>query len=326
MHLSRLGRLVALGIGLAVLFNACSAAAPAAPSPAPTAATNPTASTSASSAPAPTATPGSTTELTVFAAASLTGSFDEIAKGFQAANPGTKVTYSFGGSNDLAAQITKGAPADVFASANTAQMAVVVKAGQVDASAAKNFAQNRLVVIYPKDNPAKLAKLQDLANPNLKLVLAAKEVPVGQYALDFLGKASKDPAFGADYQAAVQKNVVSNEQDVKAVLNKVVLGEADAGIVYATDVTPDAAVKVGRLDIPDALNTIATYPIAPLKASPHADLAAKFVAYVLGDGGQTVLAKYGFLPPPKSTAGLVEPFPFARLDRYNFATSHGSVD
>lgn len=244
-----------------------------------------------------------TTELTVFAAASLTEAFQEIARDFEAANPGAKGTFNFGGSNDLAAAIVNAAPADVFASANQTQMDLVVKAGRIDPELAHPFARNRLIVIVPKDNPAHVARLQDLAKPGLKLVLAAKEVPVGQYARDFLGKAGRDRAFGPDYPAAVLANVVSNEQDVKAVLNKVALGEADAGIVYTTDVTPGAAGKVGRLDIPDALNSIATYPIAPLRAAPNPDLARKFVDYVLAPPGQVVIARYGFIPVDQTVAG-----------------------
>lgn len=290
---------------LATLLTGCSSSVvetPTAPaktnaSAAPSS-TVPPASTGAPS-PAEARTPtasGAPTELTVFAAASLTESFGIIAQNFQAANPGVKVTYSFGGSNDLAAQIDQGAPADVFASANDAQMSVVVKAGQVAPDAPRPFVRNRLIVITPKSNPARIATLRDLGKPGVKVVLAAKEVPVGQYALAFLDKAGKDPSYGPAYKDAVLKNVVSYEQDVKAVLNKIVLGEADAGIVYTTDVTPVAASLVGRIAIPDALNTIATYPIAPLAHSPHAALAQAFVAYVLSNEGQTVLAKFGFIP------------------------------
>jgi molybdate transport system substrate-binding protein len=152
------------------------------------------------------------------------------------------------------------------------------------------------VVIFPTDNPAGIKELKDLARPGLKLDLAAKEVPVGQYALDVFDKASKDAAYGAEFKAAVLGNVVSYEENVKAVLSKVALGEADAGIVYTSDLTGDAAAKVGRLEIPDALNTIAAYPIAPIKDARNADLAAKFVSYVLSPEGQEILGRYGFMP------------------------------
>lgn len=236
----------------------------------------------------------SPTSLTVFAAASLTGAFGEIATNFEQQNRTVKVTYNFGGSDTLAAQITQGAPAEVFASANVAQMDVVVKGGQVDGASVKTFAHNRLVVIYPSANPAHLRTLQDLAQPGLKLDLAATTVPVGAYALDFLTKASADPSFGASYKANVLKNVVSYETDVKVVLTKVRLGEADAGIVYTTDAAT-ATGSVGTVAIPDALNDVALYPIAPVKGSAHAGLAQQFVEYVDSPSGQATLAKYGFL-------------------------------
>jgi molybdate transport system substrate-binding protein len=238
-------------------------------------------------------------ELNIFAAASLIDAFKEIAAKFEAANSGTKLTFNFAGSQQLAQQIGQGAPVDVFASANQKQMDVVVEAGQVIDGTQHIFVRNRLVVIYPKDNPARPQALKDLARPGLKLDLAAKEVPVGQYALDFLDKASKDVTYGAGFKDAVLKNVVSYEANVKAVLSKVSLGEADAGIVYSSDIGRDATARVGRLDIPDPLNTIATYPIAPIRDSKHADLAKKFVDYVLSPEGQTILANYGFI----STAG-----------------------
>ncbi len=234
-------------------------------------------------------------ELTVFAAASLTEAFRDIGSRFEAAHPGAKVTFNFAGSQQLVQQIAQGARADVFASAAPRQMNDAIAAGSIAKGADKVFARNRLVVIVPSDNRAGVKTLQDLAKPGLKIILAAKEVPVGQYALDFLGKAAADPAYGAGYKDAVLKNVVSNEQDVRAVLSKIVLGEGDAGIVYTTDVTLDAAPKIGRLDIPDALNTIATYPIAPVAGGKNAALSDAFVSYVLSPDGEAVLAKYGFM-------------------------------
>jgi molybdate transport system substrate-binding protein len=127
-------------------------------------------------------------------------------------------------------------------------------------------------------------------------VLAAREVPAGQYALDFLTRTLTETTFGVGFQGAVLKNVVSYDDNVRSVLSKVVLGEADAGIVYVTDVTRDAASRLTRIDIPDALNTVATYPIAALQDSRHANLAGQFVAYVLSAAGQQILASYGFSP------------------------------
>lgn len=232
--------------------------------------------------------------LDVFAAASLQAAFTTIGRHFHSAHPNVTVTFNFGGSNTLAQQITQGAPADVFASANAAQMDVVVKAGDARGADVKTFAHNRLVVVYPKSNPAQLHSLQALARPGVKIVLAAAAVPAGQYALVFLDKASTDPSFGATYKSGVLKNVVSYEQDVKSVLAKVSLGEADAGIVYVTDAMT-ATSSLSTLDIPDALNTVAVYPIVALDASPHAALAQQFVDAVGSADGQAVLASYGFI-------------------------------
>ena len=232
--------------------------------------------------------------LNVFAAASLQAAFTKIGTQFHTSHPNVTVTFNFGGSDTLAKQINQGAPADVFASANITQMNVAVTGGDVDAGSVQTFAHNRLVVIYPTNNPAHLASLQDLAKPGVKIVLAATTVPAGQYAVTYMTKASADPTFGASYKANVLKNVVSYETDVKSVLSKVSLGEADAGIVYTTD-AQTAASTVSTLTIPDNLNTIAVYPIAPIKGSKNADAAGQFVSYVMSSEGQMVLASHGFL-------------------------------
>jgi len=153
-------------------------------------------------------------------------------------------------------------------------------------------------VIFPKTNPAGLAKLQDLSKANIKMILAEKSVPAGQYSLEFLDKAVKDARFDASFKEAVLRNVVSYETDVKGVLSKVVLGEADAGIVYVTDFN-SAREKLGTLEIPDALNSIATYPIAPVLDSKNAGLAKAFMALVLSPDGQAVMARHGFIPAVK---------------------------
>jgi molybdate transport system substrate-binding protein len=275
-------RFLSILLLLVVVLAACDPAAAITPAAAPAAATE-------------TAAAAQPVTLTIFAASSLTAAFTDLGKAFEAAHPGATVQFNFAGSQDLATQLTNGAPADVFASANQKQLDVAVTAGRIDKGVSQIFVKNRLVVVVPTANPAKLAELKDLAKPGLKLVLADKSVPVGQYALDFLTKASKDTSFGATFQADVLKNVVSYEQNVKAVLTKVSLGEADAGIVYTTDITADVKDKVTKLDIPDALNTVASYPIAVVKDSKNADLAKAFVDFVLSADGQAVLAKYGFI-------------------------------
>ena len=231
------------------------------------------------------------------AAASLTASFTEIGQMFEAAHPGIKVAFNFAGSQQLEQQLSLGAPGDVFASAAANYMDLAVQANLVTASMVKTFAENRLVVIYPAANPAGLTKLQDLAKPGLKLDLADKSVPVGNYSLQFLAKASQDPGFGASFQDDVLKNVVSYEENVKSVVTKVSLDQADAGICYTTDITGDVAASLSKLDIPDALNVVAVYPIAPISGSKNPTLANDFVSLVLSPGGQAVLHKYGFLPP-----------------------------
>lgn len=235
-------------------------------------------------------------DLTVFAAASLTDAYAEIKTNFEAAHPGVTVIYNFGGSNALAQQLGEGAPADVFASANSRQMEVAVESGRVAPESAQVFVRNRLVVITPADSTADVATLRDLANPGLKLILAARDVPVGQYSLDFLDKAAADASFGAVFKDAVLANVVSYEDNVRSVLTKVALGEGDAGIVYTSDIVGDPAKDVVSLEIPDALNTIATYPIAPVVDSARAELARAFIDYVLSAEGQAILENYGFLP------------------------------
>lgn len=233
-------------------------------------------------------------KLNVFAAASLQAAFTDIGKAFSQAHSNVTVTFNFAGSDALATQINQGAPADVFASANATQMNNVVTPGNIAGSAVKTFAHNRLVVIYPAANPANIQTLRDLGKSGVKVVLADKTVPVGQYALQFLDLAAADPSFGASYKTNVLKNVVSYETDVKSVLAKVALGEADAGIVYTTDAATEIG-KVGTITIPDALNVIAVYPIGAVKASKQATTAQAFVDYVLSSEGQATLAKYGFI-------------------------------
>ena len=236
-----------------------------------------------------------TVGLQVFAAASLTAAFQEIGDTFAVDHPEADLAFNFAGSQQLASQIKEGAQADVFASANQRQMDGVVAAGDVISGTQRAFARNRLVVVIPPDNPAELRGLADLGRPDLKMVLAAKAVPAGSYALAFLGKASAHPDFTPAYSATVMANVVSFEDDIVGVLGKVAQGEADAGIVYLSDVSGPADPKVLRIDIPEALNVIATYPIAPLANAQHPDLAQAFVDHVLSPQGQAVLVKHGFM-------------------------------
>ncbi len=246
---------------------------------------------SACGTPAATApSPQPQTTLTVFAAASLTDAFNEMSKTFEAAHPNVTVKFNFAGSQTLRTQIEQGAPVDVFASADMSNMTALVS--EKLAGASQIFIKNQLVVILPPNNPAKITSLQDLSRPGLKLVLAANVVPVGKYALQSLDQ--MNTAFGPDFKTKVLANVVSNEQDVKEVVAKVDLSEADAGIVYISDAI--AAPDLKSIAIPANLNVIAQYPIATLTGSKNQDLATAFVAYVLSAGGQATLKKWGFTP------------------------------
>lgn len=241
-----------------------------------------------------TATSQSTRTLTVFAAASLTDAFEEIATDFEAANSGVEVVYNFGGSSALAVQLVEGAPADVFASANARQMQVVQDAGLIDGSP-RAFVKNRLVLAVPIDNPAGISDLGDLANTGVKLVVAAPDVPVREYTDTMLERMSASPSYGEGFREAVLANVVSEEDNVRQVVVKVSLGEADAGIVYLSDITPDVSTQVLTFAIPDAFNTIATYPIATINTSVNAELAQAFIDSLLSDAGQNTLVNWGFL-------------------------------
>ena len=235
--------------------------------------------------------------LTVFAAASLTGAFQEIGKNFEAANPGVAVNFNFAGSQILRTQLEQGALADVFASADHMNLDLVVSENLIAGNTYQDFTSNILIVILPPDNPANVQALQDLANPNLKVVLADASVPAGNYARQLLLNMDKDPIYGADFSTKVLANVVSNETDVKQVVTKIELGEADAGIVYTSDSI--ASPDLSTISIPDNINVIARYPMAILTATPEPLLAAAFVDYVMSATGQAFLKKWGFNPGSK---------------------------
>lgn len=231
--------------------------------------------------------------LNVFAAASLTESFTEIGMKFQAAHPGVTVKFNFAGSPTLVQQITGGAAADVFASADLPNMKKVSDAGLVGDS--RIFVKNKLVVIIPASNPGNINTLKDLAKKGVKIDIGASAVPAGKDSLQALDKMAQSPDYGPAYEAAVKANFVSQEDNVKAVVQKVQLGEADAGFVYQTDVTANVSDKVKIIEIPDNFNVIAEYPIAVLKNTAHASDAQAFVQYVLSADGQAILTKYRFI-------------------------------
>jgi len=279
-------------LATALLLSACGTAAIATPVPTTVPATETPLQPTETPVP-PTVTPAPRT-LTVFAAASLTGSFGELGKNFEATHAGVTVKINFGGSQILSTQIIQGAAADVFASANQSEMDKLVAANLVGQGTPKDFVTNVMEIILPANNPANLQTLQDLAKPGLKLVLEDKSVPAGTYSLTILDNLSKDASYGADFKTKVLANVASYETDVKQVVAKVQLGEADAGIAYVTDAI--AAPTLKTIVIPANFNVIAKYPIAALNNAPQPELAAAFVAYVLSVDGQATMKKWGFTP------------------------------
>ena len=223
---------------------------------------------------------GASGEITVFAAASLTEAFTEIETAFEEANPDADVQFNFAGSSTLAQQINQGAPVDVFASASPKQMQAVVDAGNA-AGEATVFVQNTLQIVVPEGNPAGVTGLADFGKQELAIALCAEQVPCGDAALQALQAAGMTPAPD------------TLEQDVKAVLTKVMLNEADAGLVYRTDVM-SAGGGVEGIDFPEAAQAVNEYPIVALAGAPNAEGARAFVDYVLSDEGKAVLEKYGF--------------------------------
>ena len=227
-------------------------------------------------------------ELTVFAAASLREVFVDLGKVLEAKRPGLKVRLNLAGSQELRTQIEHGAAADVFASADTIQMAALARAGRVQVP--RVFARNSPVIVVPKDNPAGLKSFADLPKAR-HLVIGTPEVPIGTYTLEILGKAGA--SMGADFKERVLARVASRELNVRQVLAKVTLGEADAGIVYQTDAKAGKD-KVYIIAIPAELNVVAEYPVAVLKSAPQPVAAAAFVDLLLSPEGQKRLSAAGF--------------------------------
>jgi molybdate transport system substrate-binding protein len=221
--------------------------------------------------------------VTVFAAASLTAAFQEIGDAFARAEPGTSVTFNFAASSELVTQITQGAPADVFASADEANMITLTDAGEA-AGPPVVFARNVLEIVVAPGNPIGITSVADLARPDLVVVLCAPQVPCGRYAAKAVA------------QAGVEVTPRSLEQNVKGVVSKVALGEADAGIVYRTDVVAAGASATG-VEIPEAQNVLAAYPIVVTAGASDADASRAFVDFVLSPAGQRILASKGFLAP-----------------------------
>ena len=231
--------------------------------------------------------------LTVLAASSLTDAFGELATTFEERNPGVTVRQSFESSSTLLAQIQQGAPADVFASASEEEMDTAVEEDLVDGEP-EVFVKNREVVMVPGDNPANIREFQDVSRPGVRLVLAQDDVPAADYALEILGNANEE--YGSGFEQDVLDNIVSREADVRASVNRVVVGDADATFGYASDYTPDIRDRVEVVPIPPDLNIIATYPVAALSDAREPGLARAWVDLVTSEEGQRVLEKWGFQP------------------------------
>ncbi|MFJ8208006.1 molybdate ABC transporter substrate-binding protein [Streptomyces sp. NPDC096033] len=232
------------------------------------------------SASAPAAAGAKAANLTVLAASSLTDVFNAAGAAYEKSHPGTKVKFSYAGSQELAAQVKQGSPADALVTADTKTMDGV----RAEANDPTVIAKNRLVIATGKGNPFKIAELKDLADSKIKVVLAAPEVPVGRYSKQIL-----------DAQK-IEVKPVSQEPNVRAVLSKVELGEADAGLVYKTD-SAKSGDKVVSVDIPDEQNVVASYPAATLKQSKNAEAAAAFVAWLSSPEAQKILQDAGFQKP-----------------------------
>ena len=248
--------------------------------------------TSVSATAAPTSAPPTTAasseptvtgDITVFAAASLTAAYTEIGDAFMTEYPDSHVTFNFAASSDLATQIIEGAPADVFASADQANMSKLTDAGG-NSGEPQVFATNSLQIIVEPGNPKGIAGLADLAKSDVLYVTCAPDVPIGKYAAQVL------------MAAGVTTTPASLEENVKGIVTKVTLGEADAGIVYKTDVIA-AGDKAEGVDIPADINVTATYPVVATKEAANAEGAHAFVDFVVGDQGQKILAGYGFTAP-----------------------------
>jgi molybdate transport system substrate-binding protein len=274
----RAGLLAVLFAVVALLAAACSSSSSSsAAAPASSAAASSAAASGSAAAAKPTGT------LVVFAATSLTKAFDKIGAQFEAANPGVTVKFNYNGSSSLATSINQGAPADVFASAAPSNMKTVTDAGEASGTP-KDFATNSGEIMVEKGNPKHITSVSNLANPAIKTVVCAPEVPCGQVATAIFKN------------AGVTVKPVSQETNVGGVVTKVTLGEADAGIVYVTDVKANEGKATG-VTIPANENDVTSYPIVQLKAAPNATAAAAFISYVLGSQGQAVLASFGFAPP-----------------------------
>lgn len=236
-------------------------------------------------------------ELTVFAAASLTEPFRRLGERFEREHPGVQVRFNFAGSQQLGHLLEQGVQADLFAPADDRWLARLAKAGLLEGEPV-TFASNRLVVIAPAGDRRGVGRLQDLARPGLRLVLGAEAVPVGHYAREALDRLAALPDFGRGFRERVLANLVSDEDNVKQVVAKVALGEADAGIVYRSDVTADSAGRLRVIPLPEEVTVPVRYQVVALRGRAEPALARAFVNLLRSGEGQAELGRSGFDPEP----------------------------
>ncbi len=252
--------------------------------------------------------------LTIFAATSLTDAFEELAAAFLENHPETDIVLNFASSSKLAAQLMAGAPADIFASANSSQMDLVVADGRISKGAVQSFARNRLALIAPADNPAEITGIQDLGSKALLLVLAVTGTPIRDYTNAMFD--SHNDEYGEDFARRALENLVSEESNVRQVVTRIALGEADAGIVYQTDVTDEVRDDVIRFPIADRHNQIAAYPVAALDDTALPELSEAFIVFLRSDAGQSILGAFGFCSLQKGTdEAAAEPTTETSLDK-----------
>ncbi len=286
-------RVLVLFIAFAAIVAACGGGATPSPASAAPSAAAPSATDSAAPSAGASAA-AATNPLTIYGAASLKGALEQMKSAWETANPGSTLTISTDSSSALETQIEQGAPADVFLSADTSNPKKLTDKGLADGSA-QSFAGNVLTVIVPTANPAGIQSPADLARSGVKVIAAGDDVPITKYATQAVANLAKIAGYPTDFAAKYAANVASKEDNVKAVVTKIELGEGDAGIVYVTDAK--ASTRVTPVEIPNEANVPATYAGAVVKASPHAADAHAFLDWVNGPDGQAILASFGFLPP-----------------------------
>ncbi len=233
-------------------------------------------------------------EVIVLAAASLKGALDAAKPVYEAANPGVRLLISTDASSAIETKIEQGIPVEVFLSADTTNPQKLVDKS-LTSGPAVNFAGNKLTVIVPIANPAKITSPKDLAKTGVKIIAAGDAVPITKYANQLVANLAKQPGYPPDFDAAYHRNIVSKEDNVKALVAKLELGEGDAGIAYVTDAK--ASTKVATVDVPPDANVLATYAGVVIKASSNQAAASAFLTWIAGPDGQAILSGYGFLPP-----------------------------